>query len=135
MKAKMTVYQNGGKAPITPDPKKKEMAELGKKLFGPTKPVSKEQFRVEMLQRQIGELEKEKNSWINKGQSKTASGVNAAIQAKKAKLADAKAKLPATKPEQTPVWMPKKYSGGGKMNVAGFANGGKFMDYLKKLKK
>jgi len=124
MKAKMTVYQNGGKAPVDP-----------KKLFGPTKPVTKEQMRVEMIQQDIDELKKEYNSWMKKGNSQTASGVKAAIDAKMAKLAEAKSKVPAAKPEQTPVWMPKKYSKGGKMNVDGYANGGKLKSYLKKMMK
>jgi hypothetical protein len=70
MKAKMTVYQEGGKMPI--DPKKKELA---KKLFGEMPKFDKSKVRKEMMAEKLNKLQKEYDYWTKKGEPTSASGV------------------------------------------------------------
>jgi len=128
MKAKMTVYQKGGKAPITPDPKKKEMYELGKKLFGEMPKYNKEEFRYGMMGEKVKNLQKEYDYWTKKGEKAAASGVKVQMDAVKAKMEDLKGKIKPT-PEKKSM-----FKGGGKMNVAGATNEDvyRYMGYGKK---
>jgi hypothetical protein len=130
MKAKMTVYQAGGKMPI--DPKKQELA---KKLFGAMPKYNKEEFRYGMMGEKMKELKKEYDYWVNKGERTAASGVKVQMDAVKAKMEDLKGKIKPT-PEKKSM-----FKGGGKMNVAGATNedvykymgygmGGKMKKYL-----
>lgn len=70
MKAKMTVYQNGGKMPV--DPTK---AELAKKLFGEIPKYDKAQFKKGMMGEKLKTLQKEYDYWVNRGERTAASGV------------------------------------------------------------
>lgn len=108
MKAKMTVYQNGGKAPIVPDPKKK-------------KPMTADQkFNANAKAREIENL--------NEMRKELKASDPLAVPA-----FDRELKAKGMKVVKTPV---KKMAGGGKMNVDGYyAMGGKIKDYLSKLKK
>ena len=107
MKAKMTVYQKGGKMPIVPDPKKK-------------KPMTADQkFNATARAREIENL----NEMRKELKASDPDAVPAFDRDLKAKG------LMVTK---KPV---KKMMGGGKMNVDGYAMGGKLKDYFKKMKK
>ena len=118
MKAKMTVYQNGGKMPITPDPKKK-------------KPMTAdEKFNAAARAREIENL----NEMRKELKASDPDAIPAFDRELKAKgLMVAKKKVPVKK--MAGGGMMKSYAGGGKMNVAGYAMGGKLKDYFKKLKK
>ena len=116
MKAKMTVYQEGGKMPI--DPKKKELA---KKLFGEMPKFDKSKVRKEMMGEKLNKLQKEYDYWTKKGEPTSASGVKVQMDKIREDM--------------------KKFAGGGKMNVAGATNedvykymgygmGGKMKKYL-----
>ena len=97
MKAKMTVYQKGGKMPVNP-PK----AELAKKLFGEMPKFDKNKIRKEMMGEKINKLQDEYDYWVNKGERTAASGVKVQMDKIREDM--------------------KKYAGGGKMNVAGATN-------------
>lgn len=118
MKAKMTVYQKGGKMPITPDPKKK-------------KPMTAdEKFNAAARAREIENL----NEMRKELKASDPDAIPAFDRELKAKgLMVTKKKVPVKK--MAGGGMMKSYAGGGKMNVAGYAMGGKLMDYFKKLKK
>ena len=107
MKAKMTVYQKGGKMPITPDPKKKMPM------------TADEKFNAAARAREIENL----NEMRKELKASDPDAVPAFDRDLKAKG------LMVTK---KPV---KKMAGGGKMNVDGYAMGGKLKDYFKKMKK
>jgi hypothetical protein len=109
MKAKMTVYQEGGKMPI--DPKKKELA---KKLFGEMPKFDKSKVRKEMMAEKLNKLQKEYDYWTKKGEPTSASGVKVQIDKVREDM--------------------KNFAGGGKMNVAGATNEDvyRYMGYGKK---
>ncbi len=115
MKAKMTVYQKGGKMPIVPDPKKKPM-------------TADQKFNANAKAREMENLTEMRNQL-------KASDPDA-VPAFDREL-KAKGMMVAKKPVKKMMGggMMKSYAGGGKMNVAGYAKGGKLMDYFKKLKK
>jgi len=104
MKAKMTVYQKGGKMPVDP-PK----AELAKKLFGEMPKFDKNKMRKEMMGEKINKLQKEYDYWVNKGERTAASGVKVQMDKIREDM--------------------KKFSGGGKMPMYGM--GGKLKKYMK----
>ena len=107
MKAKMTVYQKGGKMPVDP-PK----AELAKKLFGEMPKFDKNKFRKEMMSEKLNTLQKERDYWIKRGEPTAASGVKVQMDKIREDM--------------------KKYSKGGKMNVDGYyGKGGKMPKYSK----
>jgi hypothetical protein len=116
MKAKKTVYQNGGKAPIVPDPKKK-------------KPMTADQkFNAAARAREIENL--------NEMRRELKASDPDAVPAFDREL-KAKGLMVTKKPVKKMAGggMMKSYAGGGKMNVAGYAMGGKLKDYFKKMKK
>ena len=138
MKAKMTVYKNGGKAPITPDPKKKGLMDhlkMDAAQMGKT-PAEMENSKLQQKQKQQMK-DYQAAGRIGADQSGIRQAMNvtnkqqAAVEAKAIKERAAKDKFI----ESLTSKMPKKYSGGGKMNVAGYAMGGKLKDYFKKMKK
>jgi hypothetical protein len=103
MKAKMTVYQKGGKMPIVPDPKKK-------------KPMTAdEKFNANAKAREIENL--------NEMRRELKSSDPLAVPA-----FDRELKEKGLKVVKKTV---KKYAGGGKMNVAGYYGKGGMMKYLK----
>ncbi len=125
---KMTVYQKGGKMP------KKD---IPAHLTTDAAKMSKTPSEIEAMKlkaKQAAELKDYKAAGrVGADQSGIFEGMKATN--KMASAAEEKAmKERALKEKARAAFMPK-YSKGGKMNVAGFANGGKFMDYLKKLKK
>jgi hypothetical protein len=114
---KMTVYQNGGKAPIVPGPKKKPM-------------TADEKFNAAARAREIENL----NEMRKELKASDPDAVPAFDRELKAKgLMVAKKKVPVKK--MAGGGMMKSYAGGGKMNVDGYANGGKLKSYLKKMMK
>jgi len=94
MKAKMTVYQNGGKAPIVPDPKKK---------LSP----ADQKFNAAARSREAENLTEMRNALKAEGPEELAKF-------------DKELKAKGFKVVKKPV--AKKYAGGGKMNVAGATN-------------
>jgi len=100
MKAKMTVYQEGGKTPIVPDPKKQELA---RKLFGTIPKFNKEEARYGMMDEKIKKLQKEYDYWTKKGEPTTASGVKVQMDKIREDM--------------------KKYTGGGKMDMTYYKGG------------
>jgi hypothetical protein len=92
MKAKMTVYQNGGK--MTADDKKQELA---RKLFGSIPKFNKEEARRGMMAEKINKLQKEYDYWTKKGEPTTASGVKVQMDKIREDM--------------------KKYTGGGKVDI------------------
>jgi len=107
MKAKMTVYQEGGKMPINP-PK----AELAKKLFGEMPKFDKNKVRKEMMGEKLNTLQKEYDYWTKRGEPTAASGVKVQMDKIREDM--------------------KKFAGGGKMNVDGYySKGGKMPKYGK----
>jgi len=116
MKAKMTVYQEGGKMPSS-QPK----AELAKKLFGEMPKFDKNKVRKEMMTEKLNKLQNEYDYWTKKGESTSASGVKAQMD----KLREDMKKFEGG-------GMMKSYAGGGKMNVDGYyGKGGKMPKYGK----
>ena len=107
MKAKMTVYQNGGK--MTADDKKQELA---RKLFGSIPKFNKEEARRGMMAEKINKLQKEYDYWTKKGEPTTASGVKVQMDKIREDM--------------------KKYAGGGKVDMT-YAKGGKVEDKVKRL--
>ena len=107
MKAKMTVYQNGGK--MTADDKKQELA---RKLFGSIPEFNKEEARRGMMAEKINKLQKEYDYWTKKGEPTTASGVKVQMDKIREDM--------------------KKYTGGGKVDMT-YAKGGKVEDKVKRL--
>jgi hypothetical protein len=104
MKAKMTVYQKGGKMPIVPDPKKKAMAEAEKK------------FNASAKAREAENLTEMRNALKPEGKEAL-------------RKFDEELKAKGFKVVQKPV---KKMMGGGKMNVDGYYEmGGKMPKYGK----
>lgn len=102
---KMTVYQNGGKAPIVPDPKKKMPM------------TADEKFNAAARAREIENL----NEMRKELKASDPDAVPAFDRELKAKgLMVAKKKVPV-----------KKMMGGGKMNVDGYYSKGGMMKYLK----
>ena len=106
MKAKMTVYQNGGK--MTADDKKQELA---RKLFGSIPKFNKEEARRGMMAEKINKLQKEYDYWTKKGEPTTASGVKVQMDKIREDM--------------------KKYTGGGKVDM--YSKGGKVEDKVKRL--
>lgn len=115
MKAKMTVYKKGGpivpdpkkgNATITPDPKKKPM-------------TADEKFNAAAFEREIENLNEMRRELVASDPD--------AVRAFDREL---KAKGLVVVNNQV-----KKLAGGGKINVAGYANGGKLKSYLKKMMK
>jgi hypothetical protein len=106
MKAKMTVYQEGGKMPA--DSKRQELA---RKLFGTIPKFNKEEARYGMMAEKIKELQKEYDYWTDKKQPTTASGVKVQMDKIREDM--------------------KKYAGGGKMDM--YLNGGKVGNKVKRL--
>ena len=104
MKAKMTVYQEGGK--MTADDKKQELA---RKLFGSIPKFNKEKARRGMMAEKINKLQKEYDYWTKKGEPTTASGVKVQMDKVREDM--------------------KKYTGGGKMDMM-YGMGGKMKKYL-----
>ena len=104
MKAKMTVYQNGGKAPIVPDPKKK-------------KPMTaNEKFNANAKAREMENLTEMRNA-LKESDPDAVPAFDRSLKAKG---------MMVTK---KPV---KKMMGGGKMNVDGYySKGGKMDKYSK----
>lgn len=108
MKAKMTVYQKGGKMPIVPDPKKKPM-------------TADEKFNANAKSRQAENLTEMRNALKPEGKE--------AVRKFDEEI-KAQGFIVVKKPSV------KKMAGGGKMNVDGYyAGGGKLKSYLAKLKK
>ena len=107
MKAKMTVYQEGGK--MTADDKKQELA---RKLFGSIPKFNKEEARRGMMAEKINKLQKEYDYWTKKGEPTTASGVKVQMDKIREDM--------------------KKYTGGGKVDMT-YAKGGKVEDKVKRL--
>ena len=103
MKAKMTVYQNGGK--MTADDKKQELA---RKLFGSIPKFNKEEARRGMMAEKINKLQKEYDYWTKKGEPTTASGVKVQMDKIREDM--------------------KKYTGGGKVDMT-YSKGGKMDTY------
>jgi hypothetical protein len=87
MKAKMTVYQDGGK--MDSDPKKQELA---KKLFGSMPKFNKDEARYGMMDQKVKKLQKEYEYWVSKGERTTASGVKEQMDAIRKNMANIKAK-------------------------------------------
>jgi hypothetical protein len=116
MKAKMTVYQKGGKMPIVPEPKKKMPATADQK------------FNAAARAREIENL--------NEMRRELKASDPDAVPAFDREL-KAKGLMVTKKPVKKMAGggMMKSYAGGGKMNVAGYAMGGKLKDYFKKMKK
>jgi hypothetical protein len=116
MKAKMTVYQKGGKMPIVPEPKKKMPATADQK------------FNAAARAREIENL--------NEMRRELKASDPDAVPAFDREL-KAKGLVVTKKPVKKMAGggMMKSYAGGGKMNVAGYAMGGKLKDYFKKMKK
>lgn len=106
MKAKMTVYQEGGK--MTADAKKQELA---RKLFGSIPKFNKEEARRGMMAEKINKLQKEYDYWTKKGEPTTASGVKVQMDKVREDM--------------------KKYTGGGKMDM--YYKGGKVENKVKRL--
>ena len=106
MKAKMTVYQEGGK--MTADAKKQELA---RKLFGSIPKFNKEEARRGMMAEKINKLQKEYDYWAKKGEPTTASGVKVQMDKIREDM--------------------KKYTGGGKMDM--YLKGGKVENKVKRL--
>ena len=104
MKAKMTVYQEGGK--MTADDKKQELA---RKLFGSIPKFNKEEARRGMMAEKINKLQKEYDYWTKKGEPTTASGVKVQMDKIREDM--------------------KKYTGGGKVDMM-YGMGGKMKKYL-----
>ena len=102
MKAKMTVYQEGGK--MTANDKKQELA---RKLFGSIPKFNKKEARRGMMAEKINKLQKEYDYWTKKGEPTTASGVKVQMDKVREDM--------------------KKYTGGGKME---YGMGGKMKNYL-----
>ena len=124
MKAKMTVYKKGG--PIVPDPKK------GNAAITPDpkkKPMTADQkFNAAARAREIENL--------NEMRRELKASDPDAVPAFDREL-KAKGLMVTKKPVKKMAGggMMKSYAGGGKMNVAGYAMGGKLKDYFKKMKK
>jgi hypothetical protein len=116
MKAKMTVYQKGGKMPIVPEPKKK------------TAMTADQKFNAAARAREIENL--------NEMRKELKASDPDAVPAFDREL-KAKGLMVTKKPVKKMAGggMMKSYAGGGKMNVAGYAMGGKLKDYFKKMKK
>lgn len=106
MKAKMTVYQEGGK--MTADAKKQELA---RKLFGSIPKFNKEEARRGMMAEKINKLQKEYDYWTKKGEPTTASGVKVQMDKVREDM--------------------KNFAGGGKMDM--YAKGGKVENKIKRL--
>ena len=106
MKAKMTVYQEGGK--MTADAKKQELA---RKLFGSIPKFNKEEARRGMMAEKINKLQKEYDYWTKKGEPTTASGVKVQMDKVREDM--------------------KNFAGGGKMDT--YAKGGKVENKIKRL--
>ena len=104
MKAKMTVYQEGGK--MTADDKKQELA---RKLFGSIPKFNKKEARRGMMAEKINKLQKEYDYWTKKGEPTTASGVKVQMDKVREDM--------------------KKYTGGGKVDMM-YGMGGKMKNYL-----
>lgn len=102
MKAKMTVYQNGGKAPIVPDPKKKPM-------------TASEKFNANAKAREMENLTEMRNA-LKESDPDAVPAFDRSLKAKGMMVA------------KKPV---KKMMGGGKMNVDGYYSKGGMMKYLK----
>jgi hypothetical protein len=109
-------YQNGGKMPIVPDPKKKKPATADQK------------FNAAARAREIENL----NEMRRELKASDPDAVPAFDRDLKAK-----GLMVTKKPVKKMAGggMMKSYAGGGKMNVAGYAMGGKLKDYFKKMKK
>ena len=108
MKAKMTVYQKGGKMPAN-----QQKAELAKELFGEMPKFDKNKVRKEMMTEKLNKLQKEYDYWTKKGEPTSASGVKVQMDKIREDI--------------------KKFAGGGKMNVAGATSEDqyKYMGYSK----
>lgn len=106
MKAKMTVYQEGGK--MTADAKKQELA---RKLFGSIPKFNKEEARRGMMAEKINKLQKEYDYWTKKGEPTTASGVKVQMDKVREDM--------------------KNFAGGGKMDM--YLKGGKVENKVKRL--
>jgi hypothetical protein len=103
MKAKkMTVYQNGGKAPIVPGPKKKPM-------------TASEKFNANAKAREMENLTEMRNA-LKESDPDAVPAFDRSLKAKGMMVA------------KKPV---KKMMGGGKMNVDGYYSKGGMMKYLK----
>lgn len=104
MKAKMTVYQKGGKMPIVPDPKKKPM-------------TAEEEFNANAKARQAENLTEMRNALKPEGKE--------AVRKFDEEI-KAQGFIVVKKPAV------KKMAGGGKMNVDGYyGKGGKMPKYSK----
>ena len=104
MKAKMTVYQNGGKAPIVPGPKKKPM-------------TANEKFNANAKAREMENLTEMRNA-LKESDPDAVPAFDRSLKSKG---------MMVTKKAV------KKYAGGGKMNVAGATSEDqyKYMGYSK----
>ena len=104
---KMTVYQKGGKMPIVPDPKKKMPM------------TASDKFNANAKAREMENLTEMRNA-LKASDPDALAAFDRSLKAKGMMVA------------KKPV---KKMMDGGKMNVAGYANGGKLKSYLKKMMK
>lgn len=139
MKAKMTVYKNGGKAPIVPDPKKKMPAHFTTDASKMSKTPSELEV-LKLKSKQDAEMKDFKAAGrIGADQSGIFEGMK--VTNKKMSEAEAKAVKERAAKEMARAAFTKKYSKGGKMNVAGatsedqykymgYGMGGKMKKYL-----
>jgi hypothetical protein len=129
MKAKMTVYQKGGKVPPKKMPEhfKTDAAKLSS---------TPSEVKVSQLKSQQGREMKDYKAAGRVGADQSGIFEGMKVTNKKLSEMEAKAKKEREAKEKARAAYMPKYAGGGKMNVDGYyAGGGKLKSYLAKLKK